>query len=69
MRTTFSRIPAMTGQQRTALADEFSQSSRIAVTEPVVAAYEVGTVKEWREAALGDLESREADPDVEQEAD
>jgi hypothetical protein len=47
----------------------FSESSRIAVAEPVVAAAEVGTAKEWPEAALADLENRKADPDVEQEAD
>jgi len=30
---------------------------------------ELGTAKAWLEAALGDLENREAEPDVEQEAD
>jgi hypothetical protein len=65
MRTPFSRIPETTGQQRATLADEFSESSSIAVAEPVVAASEVGTAKEWLEAALADLENREADPHVE----
>lgn len=69
MRRPSSRIPEMTGQQRAAHADEFSESSRIAVAEPMVAASEVGTAKEWLEAAMADLENREADPDVEQEAD
>jgi phthiocerol/phenolphthiocerol synthesis type-I polyketide synthase D len=35
MRTAFSQISGMTGQQRTALADEFDKASRIAVAEPV----------------------------------
>ncbi|WP_139822473.1 type I polyketide synthase, partial [Mycobacterium lacus] len=35
MRTAFSRISAMTAQQRAALADEFDKISRIAVAEPI----------------------------------
>jgi hypothetical protein len=76
MTTSFSRIQEMTGQQRPVLADEFSEASRIAVAEPAAVVGGVGphprhpalgTAKEWVEAALGDLENRETEPDVEQE--
>src|ERR1700754_4724360 len=35
MKTTFSRIAAMTADQRTALSDQFDKASRIATAEPV----------------------------------
>src|SRR6201991_4509445 len=35
MKTTFSRIAAMTADQRTALSDQFDKASRIASAEPV----------------------------------
>ncbi|MBS1694727.1 MAG: type I polyketide synthase [Actinobacteria bacterium] len=35
MKSTFSRVSAMTGQQRAALTDEFAKASRIASAEPV----------------------------------
>jgi hypothetical protein len=75
MTTSFSRIQEMTGQQRpssltSSLKLPVSRSRRRrwwAALGRIHGMPALGTAKEWLEAALGDLENRETEPDVEQE--
>ncbi|MDT5234071.1 MAG: hypothetical protein QOF47_58 [Mycobacterium sp.] len=76
MTTSFSRIQEMTGQQRPSsltsslkLPVSRSRSRRRwwAALGRIHGMPALGTAKEWLEAALGDLENRETEPDVEQE--